>query len=95
MDMGQLLNVQFITRDVAITFEPLNLLTCDKWNLSLEDMSCSNSPRDNLSDDLSDNVNLLPQQLVTPFNIEPLIVRDPFSEELPLSKRHCEQHERV
>ena len=58
-------------------------------------MSCSNSPRDDLSDDLSDDVNLLQQQLVTPFNIEPSIMRDPFSEELPLPKRHCEQHEQV
>ena len=58
-------------------------------------MSCSNSPRDDLSDDLSDDVNLLQQQLVTPFNIEPLIMRDPFSEELPLPKRRCEQHEQV
>ena len=58
-------------------------------------MSCSNSPRDDLSDDLSDDVNLLQQQLVTPFNIEPLIMRDPFSEELPLPKRCCEQHEQV
>ena len=60
--------------------------------MELEDVSCSNSPRD----DLSDDVNSLQQQLViTPFNIEPLIVRDPFSEELPLSKRHCEEHEQV